>query len=501
MSWLDYAMVVAFLVGMVLIGLRTKKSVKTAEDFYVAGGKVPWWMSGISHHVTGYSGVVFVGYAGIAYATGTAIYFWWGMNIALMVTIGSMLIAPRWPRLRKFLGIQSPTEYLKMRYGTAAQVVVAVAGIFSKLIDVGAKWASIGILVQGFTGIPFYIGVLSSALVSMYYMSVGGLIADLWTDFTQWVIQTVGGIVLFIGTLVFLKTQLDLGLFQAFAALPAGHLAVFNPGRGQGSLTWTLFFAIVIFLSYNGGTWSLATRFISSKNDANARKGALLSALLYLVWPLVVFTPMWLGPLVFPGWTQAEASSKLFAELSKKFLPTGLIGLSLAAMYANTLSMCTSDCNTISAVITRDIIPIFKKDLNRDGKEGLWLARVTTFIFMAFTVVIGLLNQRFGGIAGMILAWFSALLGPTAIPLLLGLLPAFKDCDGKAAICSTLGGFLVFVFTKAGMLKLPPDFALIMPTLVAFTVFCVIGLFNKYAQKKKVPEAVENMLVNLGKND
>ena len=216
MSWIDYGMVVAFLVGMVLIGLYSKKNVKTAEDFYVAGGKVPWWLAGISHHVTGYSGVVFVGYAGIAYATGTQIYFWWGMSIAIAVALGSILIVPRWPRLRKFLGIQSPTEYLKKRYDTASQVVVAIAGIVSKLIDVGAKWASIGILVQGFTGIPFWVGVLSSALVSIYYMSVGGLIADLWTDFAQWIIQTVGGIVLFVGTILFLKSEMNLGLVQAF---------------------------------------------------------------------------------------------------------------------------------------------------------------------------------------------------------------------------------------------------------------------------------------------
>lgn len=496
MSWVDYGMVVAFLVGMVLIGLYSKKNVKTAEDFYVAGGKVPWWLAGISHHVTGYSGVVFVGYAGIAYATGTQIYFWWGMSIAIAVALGSILIVPRWPRLRKFLGIQSPTEYLKKRYDTASQVVVAIAGIVSKLIDVGAKWASIGILVQGFTGIPFWVGVLSSALVSIYYMSVGGLIADLWTDFTQWIIQTVGGIVLFVGTILFLKNEMNLGLVQAFQSLPAGHISIFNPGRGQGSVTWSLFYFFVIFLSYNGGTWSLATRFISSKDDKNAHKGALLSALLYLIWPLVVFTPMWLGPLVFPGWTQGEAAKNLFAELSKKFLPTGLVGLSLAAMYANTLSMCTSDCNTISAVITRDILPIFKKNIDQEGKEGLRLARITTFIFMAFTVIIGLLNQKFGGVAGMILSWFAALLGPTAVPLLLGLFPAFKHSDGKAAILSTIGGFLVFVLTKAGALKLPPDIGLIMPTLVAFVVYCAVGFANK-ASGKKVPVEVETMLRHL----
>ena len=446
--------------------------------------------------------MVFVGYAGIAYATGTAIYFWWAVNIAIAVALGAVFMAPRWPRLRKALGIQSPTEYLRMRYSTATQVVVAISGIVSKLIDVGAKWASIGILVYGFTGIPIWIGILSSAVVSLIYMSIGGLIADLWTDFAQWVVQTVAGLTLFVGTILHLRSQFGMGLFEAFGNLPEGNLCIMNPGRGQGSVSWTLLYFIVVFLSYNGGTWSLATRYISVDNAKDAKRSAMLSAALYLFWPLIVFTPMWLGSIFVPGLSQAEASNTLYATLSKMFLPSGLLGLSLAAMYANTLSMCTSDCNTISAVLTRDILPIFKKDILTDDKKELFTARVTTIGFMLLTVVVGLMQNSFGGIANMILSWFSALLGPTAIPLLLGLLPAFKHCDAKAAILSTLGGFSVFVLNKAAILPaFEADIAVILPTAVAFVVYVGIGLINQYALKKPVPQEIEDLMVHLGKDD
>lgn len=499
MNWLDYGVIVLFLGVMVVIGLYSKKNVKTAEDFYVGGGKIPWWLSGISHHVTGYSGVVFVGYAGIAYALGTAIYFWWAVNIAIAVAVGAVLLAPRWPRLRHALGIQSPTEYLRMRYNTSAQVIVAISGIVSKLLDVGAKWASIGILVTGFTGLPLWVGILSSALAALVYMSVGGLIADLWTDFAQWVVQTAAGLILLIGTINYLGTNLGLGLFEAFAALPEGRLTVFDNTQGQGSAIWSVLYFVTVFLSYNGGTWSLATRFISTKDAKEAKRSAFLSAALYLVWPIVVFIPMWLGPLTVPGLTQAEASSTLYSTISMMFLPHGMIGLSLAAMYANTLSMCTSDCNTISAVLTRDILPIFKKKILEDEKTELFYARLTTIIFMSITVVIGLLNDKFGGVASLILSWFAALLGPTAIPLLLGLLPAFKHCDAKSAIASTLAGFGVFVLTKMGLVTFPADFATIAPTVVTFVVYWGIGLYNQYIAKKPVPQEVEDLMVKLGK--
>ena len=341
---------------------------------------------------------------------------------------------------------------------------------------------------------------MSSAIVALFYMSVGGLIADLWTDFAQWVVQTLAGLILFFGTMTYISTHLGMNLFQAFQALPQGHITVFDQTQGQGSALWTLFYFVTVFLSYNGGTWSLATRFISVKDAREAKRSAFLSAALYLVWPLIVFTPMWLGPLTVPGLTQGEASNTLYATISMMFLPHGMIGLSLAAMYANTLSMCTSDCNTISAVLTRDIIPIFKQDVLKEEKKELFYARLTTILFMAVTVVIGLLNERFGGVTGLILSWFSALLGPTAVPLLLGLFPMFRHCDGKAAIGATLAGFAVFVLTKAGLVVIPADFGTIAPTIVTFAVFYGVGLYNQYVAKKAVPKEIEELMARLGQD-
>lgn len=501
MHWLDYMMVVVFFAVMVWIGFYSKRSVKNSEDFFVAGGKVPWWLSGISHHVTGYSGVVFVGYAGIAYAHGISIYFWWSVNIAIAVAIGAVTIAPRWPRLRRSLGIQSPTEYLQIRYDTASQLIVAVSGVMVKLLDVGAKWASMGILLYGFTNgrIPIWLGIIISGLTSLIYISIGGLVADLWTDFAQFVVQTIAGMALFIGV-IWRLGEYGLTFSSVFEKLPEDHLSVFNAGRGQGSFSWTLLYFFVVFLSYNGGTWSLATRFISTPDDTQAKKAALVSSALYLVWPFVLFFPMWCGPLIFPGMTQGEAESKLYAMLTSEFLPVGLIGLVLAGMFANTLSMCTSDANTISAVLTRDVIPFFKpamKNISTDDPRSLTIARVTTIGFTLLTLLVAIFRDQMGGVTGLILTWFAALLGPTAIPLLLGLFPRFKHSDSKAAIFSMLGGLGVFVATKMG-LTLPTDIALIAPLATSFFIYVGIGMANKSAGKP-VPERVENLMRQLEK--
>lgn len=496
MHWIDYLVVIVFFLGMLYVGIRSNKVVNSSEDFFVAGGKVPWWLSGVSHHVSGYSGVVFVAYAGIAYSKGVSIYFWWAVNIAIAMALGAVIMAPRWPRLRRALGIQSPTEYLKMRYNTVAQVMVAVSGIIVKLLDVGAKWASMGILLHGFTGMPIWVGIIISSLISLVYMSIGGLIADLWTDFFQFAIQVAAGLALFFGVL-FRLGDYGYNLFTVFSALPEGNTAIFNAGRGQGSLSWTLLYFFVIFFSYNGGTWNLAARFISTTDDVAAKKSAFLSSGLYFIWSFILFFPMWCGPIIFPGLTQAEAEATLYSSLTSEFLPIGMVGLVLASMFANTITMCNSDMNTISAVITRDIMPIFKPEiLELDDRESLKLARINTIGFTIGTIIIALFRDQLGGVTGLILTWFAALLGPTAIPLLLGLFPKFKYADAKAAIISMIAGFGVFVLTKIGV-KFEADIALILPLATSFVFYAGVALLNKYVFGHQVPEEVERLLEKL----
>ena len=137
--------------------------------------------------------------------------------------------------------------------------------------------------------------------------------------------------------------------------------------------------------------------------------------------------------------------------------------------------------------------------LKADEKTSLKNARIVTIAFTAMTVVIALFSDYFGGVTGLILSWFSALLGPTAIPLLLGLFPAFKYCDAKAAIVSTLAGLGVFVATKLGF-TMQADIALIAPLAVSFVFYYGIGLYNKHVAKMVVKPEIEDLMVKLSKD-
>ena len=70
MKSLDWLVLCAYFLGMLGMGFWARSKVKTASDFFTAGGAMPWWLSGISHHMSGYSSAVFVAYASIATPAG-----------------------------------------------------------------------------------------------------------------------------------------------------------------------------------------------------------------------------------------------------------------------------------------------------------------------------------------------------------------------------------------------------------------------------------------------
>src|SRR5690606_28482619 len=246
-------------------------------------------------------------------------------------------------------------EYLAIRYNVLTQQIIAWVGVTLKLFDVGAKWAAIAILLNVTTGIPFTYGILISGGISLIYITVGGLWAVILTDFAQFLVQLVGGVIMFV--MVLNRFDGWDSIFGIWEELPAENSQLFNDPYSVG---FAMVFLFINFLSYNGGSWSLATRYISSNTEKEASKAAYLSGVLYLIWPLILFFPMWAAPLILPG---IEDPSESYGLLIQQLLPNGLIGLVIASLFANTMSMTSSDVNTISAVITRDILPVMSDTL------------------------------------------------------------------------------------------------------------------------------------------
>ncbi|QNI37360.1 sodium:solute symporter family protein [Edaphobacter albus] len=472
-AWLVLGAYFALMIG---VGYWARKKVRNASDFFTAGGSMPWWLSGISHHMSGYSSAVFVGYAALAYTLGISVYFWWALSIALSLLLGMGIFPARWARMRQRFNVISPLEYLKIRYNLPTQQLLGWSGAFLKVFDVGAKWSASAILLHVFAGVPFLWGVLLTGGVTVIYSVMGGLWADALTDLSQFIIQLVAGISMLVAVLIRLGGVSS--LWHMWKLLPPDHL---KPFHGEYSALFAATYFFVNMLSYNGGSWSLAQRFLASPTSADARRSAALSAVLYLLWPPILFFPMWAAPLIFP---HLQDPSESYALLTQTLLPSGLIGLVLAGLFAHTMAMTSSDANAVSAVIVRDIIPVLRGQRAKlKDSPQLLLGRIVTFLFLLFSMVLALFASHLGGVIGIVILWYGALSGPIAIPILLGLLFPFRRSGPAAAIGCWLVGAITFgalkIFPPQNWLTLSSQytntFTVGAPMLTALVTYIALG--------------------------
>ncbi|SFS12767.1 solute:Na+ symporter, SSS family [Granulicella pectinivorans] len=471
MHLLDWLAISAYFLLMLVVGFVIRRRVHNARDFFTAGGKMPWWLAGISHHMSGYSSAVFVGYAALAYTEGFSLYIWWACTIVVSLLLGSFVFAPRWVRLRVRTGMISPLEYLAARYNVPTQMCLACSGSLLKIFDVGAKWTASALLLQMFAHVDLRWGVLLTGGVTLVYSVMGGLWADAATDLSQFVIQLVSGIAMFVVVLAHLGGAGALGSMWAW--LPASHHQLFH---GPYTPAFAGAYLLINLLSYNGGTWSLAQRFLASPDETSARRSAQLSAALYLVWPLVLFYPMWAAPILLPHLADPSNS---YALLAQSYLPAGMVGLVLAGLFAHSMAMTSSDANAIAAVVIRDIAPVLLPARWTEGeRRQLLAARLCTFSFLAGSMVIALFANHMGGVLGLILLWYGALVGPIAVPMLLGMLPLFRRSGAAAAMASWIAGIVTFAVTKRFSGGVSLAFTVGGPVCLSFFTYVVVGLLR-----------------------
>ncbi|MEV0621441.1 sodium:solute symporter family protein [Nonomuraea sp. NPDC050404] len=472
MSPLDWSVLGAYFLVMVGIGVWSKGRVRNIVDFFTAGGKIPWWLSGISHHMSGYSAIMFVAFAAVAYNYGLAMYVWWALTIGLGVGIGAFLFAPRWNRLRAKHGVVSPLEYLARRYNLPTQQVLAYSGALLKVVDIAAKWVAIAVLLRGFTGLPIIWGIGITGVVTLVYITAGGLWADVLTDFGQFVIQGVAGIAMFFAFMAHLGGVS--ALWTMWDRLPEGRG---DPFSGPYTVTFFLALLFIKTFEYNGGMWNLAQRYMAAPNGSAAKRSALLSSFLWLVWPLILFLPMFAAPLIVPDLANAEEA---YVRLSQALLPQGVIGLVLAGFFSHTMAMVASDANVISSVITRDIAPVIvRKVRDLTSAAQLTFARATTIVFVLVSMVIAITTEGQGVVLKIVVDLVAATMGPISIPLMLGLLPWFRRSGPLAAIVSWAAGLSVWAYVKWIMAATDTAMVVGVPLVTSLVLYVVIGLLRR----------------------
>lgn len=494
-DWLVLAFFFSLLAG---IGLYTTLFVRKSEDYFVGGGKLPWWVAGISHHVGGYSAVAFTAWAMYAYRDGLSIYFWWGVLLSCGCLIGAFVFAPRWSRMRRLFGVQSPVEFLAVRYGAATELVISCGGVMLKLFDLAGKTLATAYVLNGFTELPLACGIFLAAGVGMLYNTFGGFMASTRTDVFQFLVLFFGGVVIFLHVLAALQEH-DLNYVTMWEKLGPDKLRITSE---QCNAFYFFGFFWAGLLGFNGGNWGLGMRYLAAPNGRAAFQSAVLSGILYLIWPLILLAPMWSAPLFFPGLNDQEATGT-YMLMAKRFLPPGMIGAVLAAIFAASITTIVADTNAASAVLSRDIAPRLSRRLKRvmvvKGQTPLLLARILTLLYASTTILLAFHADLFGGIIGLVVKWFSGLIGPLSVPVVFGMLYSFRRCGSCGAILSVFGGAAAFAANEYaygllwGTASPPLSMSLFLPITSSLLIFSLFAFLNPREPAPQVLDLLDQL--------
>lgn len=190
--------------------------------------------------------------------------------------------------------------------------------------------------------------------------------------------------------------------------------------------------------------------------------------------------------------SQKADGSDSYALMTEQLLPHGLLGLVVVGFFSHTMAMCSSDANAIAAVFTRDVAPVLSKRARGWGqRSGLLAARLTTVIFLGLSMAVATQvdSPTFKDIITVVIKWVAGLMGPIAIPMMLGLLRPFRRSGPTAALTSWGLGLVAFWLVNYPISwsvegGVPLEYQVSIPLAVSLVLYILIG----YLKPEDTPE-------------
>ncbi|MDF1696903.1 MAG: Na+:solute symporter [Saprospiraceae bacterium] len=406
----DWIIIVLFMVVTLGIAIwSAKKSGKSAKEFFLSGNNMPWWMLGVSMVATTFSADTPNLVTDIVRGDGiSGNWVWWAFLLTGMLTV--FIYARLWRRA----GILTDLEFYEMRYsGKEASFLRGFRAIylgvfFNVMIMASVMLAGIkiGSIMLGLSAVQT---VALVSLVTVFYSAVGGLRGVILTDVFQFVISMVGMIV----AAIYILQMPEIGGLNALVT----HEAVvdkldFVPDFTDINLIIPLFIVPIAVQWWStwypgaepGGGGYIAQRMLSAKSEKDAVKATLLFNVAHYAlrpWPwllialasLVIFPDLESIATAFPGVDRDIVKNDLAFPAMLTLLPSGLVGLILAALIAALMSTISTHLNWGSSYVVNDFYGRF---INKEASEKskVFLGRLSTFILMVLAAVFALYLQN-----------------------------------------------------------------------------------------------------------
>lgn len=401
----DLVVIGGYLVLVLLVGLYYRRRMHSAEDFFAGGHRIPWWLAAVSHYMSSASALTFVSYSQVGYVYGwTAVSLIW-MSVPGGI-VGGLIFARQWRRAK----VVTPVEFLEQRFNPFVRQLLAWAGIPMKVAEDGLKLFATSIFIAVGLGIPVSWAVVTCGLITIVYTFMGGLWALIVTDYVQFLMKMMALTVLV--PLAILRAG---GLHHAAMVLPKGF---FHATNGPYNWVYLAGWAVMLTITLNG-SWSLAQKFYSVKNEREAAKASYFSAILHFFGGPLMILPAILARTFLPDLIAQHRTADVYVLLVLKLLPAGMVGIVVAAMLSATMATVSADFSSIASVLTKDVYQrLFNPDAS--GRKLLNVGRLITLGVGGISLGIGLYISQGGDQAlfHLMVLIASAFIAPSFVPLM-----------------------------------------------------------------------------------
>ena len=227
LNWADYAVLLAVLAVLLVIGGVFTRQQRDTVDFFLARRSVPWWAAALSFLATEISAVTIISVPATAYSENWE-YFQFFVGSSLAKLGVAFLFIPAFYRHE----VTTIYEFLAHRFGQASQVTASIFFFVTRLTGSGVRLMAACLAVSILLGWPLPLTIAIFSLVSIAYIATGGVKAIVWTNVFQALIFLVAGTC----TVLFVISRVDGGIGAIVAlAGEAGRLNVINWGPAPGA--------------------------------------------------------------------------------------------------------------------------------------------------------------------------------------------------------------------------------------------------------------------------
>ncbi len=444
-GWLNYLVLGVYFIGMLLLGFFFMRRENSTDDFFKAGGRIPWWAAGISIFATTLSAITFIAIPAKSYASDWRMFMF---NMAIIM-VAPIVIRYFLPFFRRF-NFDTAYQYLEARFNRAVRWLASALFVFFMVSRIAVVLFLPSLALNAVTGFSIYWAIIIMGVVTIVYCTSGGMEAVIWGDVIQGFILLGGAFV----ALAFMLAGVEGGLSGFFEI--TGEHQKFKTFDFRFDFSQPVFWVVLIggfantLITYTSDQ-SVVQRYMTTKDEKATGRSIWLNGFLSIPVTIIFFL---LGTGLYAYYTSnPEHMSVLNPNIDSVFpqfivsqMPAGVAGLLIAAIFAAAMSTLSSNINSVSAVITTDFYKVLAANANhkRNMAVARWSGIIVGVLGIAMALMLATWNiaslwDQFNTFLGLLTAGLGAL-------FVMGIF--FPRISGNAALTGVLAGIAILILVK-----------------------------------------------------